>query len=122
MEPRLTFEELRDWICRCYFHLCTYRLKSEKTFYKKRILLFHNISANDEGVFERPIERIMYQTVLLILASDCEPNELELFWKHLELELADHDLDTLLSDIPEDEAKIFVSHLNTLLENKPANA
>lgn len=68
-------------------------------------------------MFARPIERLMYLAVLLILGCDCTNDEMETFRHRFERQLSDYDLDQLLSEIPKMEARIFRSHLRSIDEN-----
>ncbi|TJZ62675.1 hypothetical protein FAZ21_19785 [Chitiniphilus eburneus] len=72
------------------------------------------VTATFEDGFERPIENIMWQVVLLVLSGGWYPDKMKTARVNIASFIRANDLNDLLKDVPLDEANLFLHDLKIL--------
>jgi len=75
------------------------------------------VSYTFEDGFERPIEDLMWRVILLVLSGGWHPDWEARARQRIVKQLAEHDLESLLRDVPKEEAERFKHDLCILKLN-----
>ena len=109
-EERVTYQTLKGWALESYYDGCR-DLAVMRGWTHEQIIGY--VSYTFEDGFERPIEDLMWQVILLVLSGGWHPESCG--HRQLIVEaLAKHGLENLLKDVPADEAAIFRHDLRIL--------
>ncbi|MCO4857927.1 hypothetical protein MKD49_15670 [Herbaspirillum sp. WGmk3] len=110
-EERVTYQTLKEWALNSYFDFCRDR---GITMGMSHLEVIGYIDYDFEDGFQRPIEDLMWRVILLVLAGGWHSE-----WHHRTRQiivdkLVEHDLESLLDNIPADEAETFLHDLKIL--------
>ncbi|MFE1572850.1 hypothetical protein [Comamonas odontotermitis] len=72
------------------------------------------IAYSFEDGFERPIEDLMWNVILLVLSGGWYPEWPRRQYQLITAAIAKHDLESLLADVPTDEVEVFRHDLKIL--------
>ena len=102
MEDRVTYGEMRSWLLECYYEYCRGKIGSDTTWMdgEREIgFAYHEL----DGVFERPIERLMLETLALIFSGGRLPAVEAMHRREIAIILAEHPIAELLHGLHEEE-------------------
>lgn len=102
---RVGYNDIKAFVLDAYYHICRDKgVVSKMTHYE----VSGYVSYEFENTYERPIELLMLQVVLLILNGDWYPEQSIFYRAEYNKIIENNDgLDNLLSKIPSEEAALF---------------
>lgn len=110
-EERVTYQTLKEWALNSYFDFCRDR---GITMGMSHLEVIGYIDYDFEDGFERPIEDLMWRVVLLVLSGGWHPEWDAPQRQFIVDRIAEHGLDSLLVDVPTEEAETFQHDLKIL--------
>jgi hypothetical protein len=110
-EERVTYQTLKEWASTTYFDGCRDLAVMQGWSHEQMI---GYVSYAFEDGFERPIEDLMWRVVLLVLSGGWHPEWDAPQRQFIVDRIADHGLDSLLADVPAEEADTFRHDLKIL--------
>ncbi|MCB6182928.1 hypothetical protein LIN78_05120 [Leeia sp. TBRC 13508] len=110
-EERKTYETLKSWALENYFDGC--RDHAVMNGWPHEQIMGYVIYQFEDG-FERPIENLMWQVILLVLSGGWHAEwviqQRQIIFDCIE----EHGLDALLAEVPKEEAQTFKHDLKIL--------
>lgn len=110
-ENRVTYETIKAWVLDAYFDFCRDRGVISG---RPHIEILGGISYEYAESFERPVELLMLEVVFMILNGGWYEQPMISHRKKIQEMIADHGLNNLLTDVPEEEAELFRHDLRIL--------
>ncbi|MDR1423567.1 MAG: hypothetical protein LBI92_03035 [Azoarcus sp.] len=110
-EKRVPYETLKSWALDAYFNDCRDHAVMEGMPHEK---IMGYVSYTFEEGFERPVEDVMWSTILLVLSGGWNPDWYARARQFIIGALAEHGLEDLLTEVPTDEAETFRHDLRIL--------
>jgi hypothetical protein len=113
MEPRVEYDELKNWVLNGIYDDCRSSLSPNMPSFD----LLHSLASiadSYDGVFERPVESLMLAVFFVVLGVNVE-RKWGLVWREkIDAILTEHSLDDLLAQISEEERFDFTADLRAL--------
>lgn len=110
-EERVTYETLKSWALESYYDGCRDHAVMQGWPHEQ---IMGYVSYTFENGFERPVEDLMWRVVLLVLSGGWYPNWESRARQLIADTLAEHGLESLLADVPANEAEAFLHDLRIL--------
>lgn len=110
-EQRLTYKNIKEWVLEDYFDFSRDTGVREHGGHDQ---VLGRLCLEFEDGFERPVENLMLKVILLVISCG-----LHIEWevgvqKTIIALIAEHGLDALLADLPQEEAETFRHDLKIL--------
>jgi hypothetical protein len=110
-EERVTYQTLKEWALDSYFNFCRDSGLADRRGHEQ---VMARLDYTFEGGFERPVEDLMWRVILLVLYSGLHSDWEVQQRKLIADRIADHGLDSLLANVPAEEAEAFRHDLKIL--------
>lgn len=110
-EDRVTYKILKEWALETYYEGCRDHAVM-KGWPHEQIMGY--VSYQFENAFERPVENLMWNVILLVLSGGWHKEVEGSIRERIINLLAEHGLEKLLVDVPGDEAEVFRHDLKIL--------
>ena len=110
-EERVTYQTIKAWALEAYFDFCRDRGVVSG---RPHAEMLGGVVYEYEGIFERPVEQLMLEVVHLVLNGGWYANPMSYHREQVQQLMAEHGLENLLSDVPEEEAGLFKHDLTIL--------
>jgi hypothetical protein len=110
-ENRITYMTLKTWALEAYYEGCRDHAML-KGWSHEQILGY--VAYSFEDGFERPIENIMWQVILLILSGGWYPDREKIARSNIQDLLKTQNFSSFFSDLPTDEIQSFRHDLEIL--------
>lgn len=110
-DERVTYETLKSWALECYYEGCRDHAVM-KGWPHEQIMGY--VSYQFENIFERSSESLMWKVILLVLSGGWHPNWDSRARQVIIDQIVAHGLDSILADVPEEEAELFQHDLRIL--------
>jgi hypothetical protein len=110
-EERVTYQTLKEWALDSYFNFCRDSGLADRRGHEQ---VMARLDYTFEGGFERPVEDLMWRVILLVLSSGLHSDWEVQQRKLIADRIADHGLDSLLANVPAEEAEAFRHDLKIL--------
>jgi len=110
-DQRVNYETIKAWVLEAYFDFCRDRGVAMRM---SHLEVLGCVDYNFEVSFERPIERLMFKVVELILTGSWHEAVEKNIRKDIDDIMAEYDLETLLAEIPRQEEDLFRRDLKVL--------
>lgn len=110
-DERVSYFTLKLWAMDSYFDACRDHAVTQGWSYEQ---VMGYVSYTFEEGFERPVENLMWQVILLILGGGWNVARYNEMYNVLQGQIAELDLDALLHGVPEEEVAIFLHDLSVL--------
>ena len=111
-DERVSYQTIKLWALETYFNGCRDNALV-KGWPHEQVIGY--VSYQFESTFERPIERLMWDVVLLILSAGWHARPEQNIRNEIALCMDVYGLEELLEGVPEDEVQIFRHDLNQAL-------
>lgn len=110
-EERVNYQTLKSWALDTYFDGCR-DLAMMRKWPHEQILGY--VSYTFEEGFERPVEDLMWKVIIFILSGGWHPDWESRARQVISDQIKAHGLDSILTDVPEEEAELFKHDLRIL--------
>jgi hypothetical protein len=110
-EKRVSYEQLKSWAMDAYYEGC--RDHAVNRGWSHEEVLGYVSYAFEDG-FDRVIENIMWQVILLVLCGSWDSERQKAIRATVKNQLAFSSYASLFADVPEDEVKVFTHDLKVL--------
>lgn len=110
-EERVTYETIKAWVLESYFRGCRDNAII-KGWPHEQIMGY--VSYQFEGTFERPVEKLMYNVVLLILSGGWYESPKKIISENILSLIEEFGLNRLLADLPKEELENFLYDLKSI--------
>lgn len=110
-EERVTYQAIKVWALEAYYDFCRDRGLVKRWSHRE---ILGSVDYEFENAFERPVEKLMLSVVQLVLSGGWYAEAERNMRRSIEGQLAEHGLENLLADVPQEEAKLFKHDLTIL--------
>ena len=110
-EHRVEYQTLKGWALESYFDGCR-DLAAMKGWPHEQILGY--VSYTFEDGFERPVENLMWQVILLVISGGWHEDWCTRQRQKISEQIVKTGLENLLVGVPADEAEVFLHDLDVL--------
>lgn len=110
-DQRVTYETIKNWALEAYFDFCRDRGVAMKM---SHLEVVGYVDDNFEVCFERPIEKLMFKVVELILMGGWYETIEKNIRRDIESIINEHNLEGLLAEISKQEEELFRRDLKVL--------
>jgi hypothetical protein len=115
-DERTTYKVMREWIYGNYYRVCRMKIANGQGWVDGETEFVHAFSEHESDVmFDTDLERLMWDTLWLIINCGRAPDEYQDNFRKLVLDVLDrHNIVDLVSGIPTDEADELMYDLKIL--------
>ncbi|MBF7978761.1 MULTISPECIES: hypothetical protein [Rahnella] len=110
-EERVTYNTLKDWALESYFDYSRDLALKRGTTHEE---IIGYVSYTFEDGFERLIENLMWQVILLVISGGWYPERNKVMRAEIINILSTNSLEDMLINVPSDERKLFLHDLKIL--------
>lgn len=110
-DSRVTYQKLKEWALDAYYNFCR---DSGLAQGKSHEHVMARVDYTFEGGFERPVENLMWRVILLILSGGWHRDWEAHARQTIIDQIAKYGLDSLLLDVPSEEAELFRHDLRVI--------
>ncbi|MBU9848890.1 hypothetical protein [Rahnella aceris] len=110
-EERVTYNTLKDSALESYFDYCRDLALKRGTTHEE---IIGYVSYTFEDGFERLIENLMWQVILLVISGGWYPERKKIMRSEIIIILSENNLEDMLINVPSDERKLFLHDLKIL--------
>ena len=110
-EERVKYETLKSWMLEAYFDFCRDRGVVSGRAHAE---ILGGVVYEYETCLERPVEQLMREVIHVVLNGGWYEQPMTYHRAQIQQLIAEHGLESLLMDVPKDEADVFRHDLHIL--------
>lgn len=110
-EGRATYENIKSGVLEAYYDFCRDRGVVKRM---SHLEVLGYVDCEYEDIFESPLENLMLTVARLILTGGWYPEAEKNFRRSIEQQLSSNSLESLLVEVPKNEADLFLHDLQIL--------
>lgn len=110
-KDRVTYSMIKGWALDGYYDFCRDSGLIQRRSHEQ---IMGRVDYMFEDGFERPVENLMWQVVLLVLSGGWHSDWEVRARKHIAEQLAEYGLNNLMTGVPNEEADMFKHDLHVL--------